>query len=481
MKTLRMALFLLLLGTTFKGFAKEVTITCRGADAYAGMELYFLTWQDMITYKTDTLLKVRVRDDGSFEGTFDIDSPRKVLVYPGVYEAWFYAEPGKAYRIVLPSRKDKTMKDILNPYFRPEKIQMGLLGTDKNDLNRMIAKFKEIYAPYFYRHARMVYVDKKDTALASFIRSVRDTFAGVTNPFFVEYMNARLAMISVMNLREREPVLDEYRDFGRKVLLHNPAYMELFNQIFNRYFDYLLGHPYRQKLIYAVDAGNYDSLVHVIKKDLALDYDDFVDMVALKGIYDAWYHKTFDRKKLLILLDNFIVEISNPEIRQTGEDIKEKFTRLQAGSMAPGFFLTDLSGKKVNLADFKGKFVYLNFSSRLSYSSLREFPLLKRLKNKYANILQIITVAIEDQPSMLKEFVSNKDYDWTFLVCGNACNLSVIYNVRAYPTYYLIGRDGKLIISPAPPPTEDFERRFRLLLQKKGIRTGAGLPAGIRQ
>ena len=481
MKTLRMVLFLLFLGTTFEGVAKEVTVSCHGAEAYAGMELYFLTWQDMITYKTDTLLKVTVKDDGSFEGAFDIDSPCKVLVYPGVYEIWFYAEPGKKYRIVLPPRKDKTMKDILNPYFRPEKIPMGLLDTDENDLNRLIAKFKTIYAPYFYRHARLVYVDKKDTTLATFIRSVRDTFAGVTNPFFLDYMNARLAMVSVMNLREREPVLNEYRDFGKKVLLHNPAYMELFDQIFNRYFDYLLGHTCRQELTYAIDAGNYDSLMHVIKKDLALGYDDFVDLVALKGIYDAWYHKTFNRKKLLILLDNFIAAIPNPEIRRTGEDIKEKFIRLQAGSKAPGFFLTDLSGKAVSLADFKGKFVYLNFSSRLSYSSLREFPLLKRLKDKYGNILEIITVAIEDQPSMLEEFVNNKAYDWIFLVCGDACNLPVVYNVRAYPTYYLIGRDGKLIMSPAPPPTENFERRFRLLLQKKRIRTEAGLPAGIRQ
>ncbi|HHJ11507.1 MAG TPA: TlpA family protein disulfide reductase [Bacteroidetes bacterium] len=448
------------------GMAGKVVITCDNAASYAGKTLNFLTWNDLITYSEDTLLTVKVKENGTFEGSFTLDEPVKIFVRPGIYEAWFYAEPGKTYKIILPPRCDKTMKDVLNPYFRPVTLQLGIINGGENHLNRLIAKLEEIFSPYFYHHARKVFIDKKDTTLNRFIQSVRDTFVDVDNPFFSDYLNARLAMLTVMNMPERASVLDEYRGFGKKVLFHNPAYMELFNQVFNRYFDYLIHHKYKTRLISAIETTGRDSLIGIIKSDLALDYEDFVDMVALKGIYDAWYNNTFSHDKLIALLERFIVLAENPEIRKVGMDIKKKFTWLQAGTQAPDFVLPALDGQKKHLAGMKGKYVYLNFSSRLSYSSLREYPLLMRLQEKYGNKLQIVTVALEDHPEILKSFVQEKGYNWTFLICGDTCNLPGKYNVRVYPTYYLIDPDGKLILSPAPAPTEDFESRFRGLLKK---------------
>ncbi len=468
MRILKTGVFFLLVAAVFprSGMAGKVVITSDSAASYAGMTLHFLTWHDLITYREDTLLTVKVKEDGTFEGSFTLDETVKVFVRPGIYEAWFYAEPGKTYNVMLPPRKDKTMKDILNPYFRPVTLQLGILHDGEKDLNRQIAKLEEIYSPYFYRHARQVLVDKKDTTLKRFIQSVRDTFTGVKNPFFTDFLNARMAMLTVMNLPERASVLEEYRDFGRKVLFHNPAYMELFNQIFNRYFNYLLHHKHKSRLIPALETTGYDSLVGIIKSDLALDEEDFVNMVALKGIYDAWYHNTFSHDKLMALLERFIALDGNPEIRQVALDIKRKFTWLQAGTRAPDFVLPDLDGQKIPLSGMRGKYVYLNFSSRLSYSSLREFPLLVRLQERYGNQLHIVTVALEDHPEILKSFVQEKGYGWTFLICGETCNLPAKYDVRAYPTYYLIDPEGKLALSPAPAPTEDFESKFRSLLKK---------------
>jgi len=42
------------------------------------------------------------------------------------------------------------------------------------------------------------------------------------------------------------------------------------------------------------------------------------------------------------------------------------------------------------------------------------------------------------------------------------------YDVRAFPTYYLIDREGKLAISPAPAPGDDFEARLFSLLRSRG-------------
>jgi len=42
------------------------------------------------------------------------------------------------------------------------------------------------------------------------------------------------------------------------------------------------------------------------------------------------------------------------------------------------------------------------------------------------------------------------------------------YDIRAFPTYFLIGPDGKLILSPAPSPAEDFEQRLFEIMKARG-------------
>jgi len=463
--------FTILIFSSFPGAGVAGTVTIQGKEAveYAGMTITFMSRDDMITYTRDTLLVVHVRADGTFRGDFMINEPMKIFSELGVYEAWLFVEPGEKYIVQLPPRRDKTMKDILNPYFRPASIQLGLKNTDKEELNFQIQRFESLYNPYFFKHARDVYAEKRDNELDSFIRSVRDTFANVPNHFFQDYMKSRLTMLTVMNLPERAAVLDKYRDFGRKVHFLNPAYMDLFNQVFNRYFSYLLRHAEGIRLKSAVKKGNADSLRAVIKDDLELKYYEFVDLVALKGIYDAWYSNTFSHEQLLRLLKNLMAKFHGQKLQQIGRNIYLKFTRLQAGSMAPVFTLPDIKGKHIHLSDFRGKFVYLNFSSRLSYTSLRQFPLLSRLRQKYGKDMEILTIAPENKPDMLKEFIKEKKYTWPFLICREPCNLPVIYSVRAYPTYFLIGPDGNFILSPAPSPTENFEQVFTRILEKKGI------------
>jgi hypothetical protein len=42
------------------------------------------------------------------------------------------------------------------------------------------------------------------------------------------------------------------------------------------------------------------------------------------------------------------------------------------------------------------------------------------------------------------------------------------YDIRAFPTYFLIGPDGKLILSPAPSPSEDFESELFEVMKARG-------------
>ncbi|MDP4226874.1 MAG: hypothetical protein Q8910_10895, partial [Bacteroidota bacterium] len=59
-------------------------------------------------------------------------------------------------------------------------------------------------------------------------------------------------------------------------------------------------------------------------------------------------------------------------------------------------------------------------------------------------------------------------YTWTFLYCGNQTSLLKEYNIRAFPTCYLINPDGKLSISPAPLPSENIELTIFSAMRSRG-------------
>ena len=463
------------------GDPAPVTLTGDSAQAWAGMRFPVLGRSDMITHLQDTLGVLEVKEDGTFRVTFPVPDTMEVDLYPGAYKLYLYVIPGKTYRLRLPPRKDKTISDMLNPYFRPE-VYPWLPKTDSaGELNYLILRFEELYNPRFYRHATLVALQSNDTTLQDFIQDVRDTFATVRDPFFADWMAARLAMLETMNLPVREQVLEKYRDFGERVRLYNPAYMELFNQVFRNYFNYLTRHRHVKTLEAVVEGGNGDSLRMLIQGDLLVPYRDFIDMAGLKGIYDAWYNKTFSEDKLLALLGSFSRGIETPGIRRIAGHLFRRFNALRPGTPAPSFVLKGVDGKRYRKDDFRGKYLYLNFSSRLSYSSLRQFPLLAKLLKKYGDHLAVVTVALEDKPQMLKTFVTDKGYHWPFLLCGTDCSVAVVYEVRGYPTYYLIGPEGKILLAPAPAPTENFEEKLRDILTDAGLRKEEALPPAAHQ
>ena len=68
-----------------------------------------------------------------------------------------------------------------------------------------------------------------------------------------------------------------------------------------------------------------------------------------------------------------------------------------------------------------------------------------------------------------KDLIERSGYRWKFLHYGNQVNIINEYDIRAYPTYYLIDREGKLVMSPAPTPNDQFEGRLFKVLRADGV------------
>jgi hypothetical protein len=123
--------------------------------------------------------------------------------------------------------------------------------------------------------------------------------------------------------------------------------------------------------------------------------------------------------------------------------------------------LPDKNGKMHSLGNFSGKFVYLNFINPKSYTCQQELDVLKKMADREYEMFKIITVCVCSNMEEFKNFLKNKDYNWTFLFYDKNVDVLKNFDVRVYPTYYLINPEGKLAMSPAFPPTEPtFEARY---------------------
>ena len=118
------------------------------------------------------------------------------------------------------------------------------------------------------------------------------------------------------------------------------------------------------------------------------------------------------------------------------------------GKVAPAFTLVDLDGKKVSLADYKGKPVLVNFWATWCAPCKLEMPWFEEFHQKYADLV-ILGVAADDAPK--PAIVSTaKKLGVTYPVLLVDGKVEEAYGGVAYlPESFYVGRDGKVMIETA--------------------------------
>jgi peroxiredoxin len=82
---------------------------------------------------------------------------------------------------------------------------------------------------------------------------------------------------------------------------------------------------------------------------------------------------------------------------------------LVADKPAPAFALTSVDGKKLNLADYKGKAVIVNFWATWCPPCKAEIPDMVELQNQYGgDKFSFIGIAVNDKEDKVKAFIAEK-------------------------------------------------------------------------
>lgn len=131
--------------------------------------------------------------------------------------------------------------------------------------------------------------------------------------------------------------------------------------------------------------------------------------------------------------------------------LDEQYLRSQLtapGSVAPDFTLQDMAGKEFTLSSCRGKVVYVDFWSMGCGPCMYEFknhaPQLKE-HYKDKDVVFLNVMAFTKNKDYWKKMVGEYKIGGVNVMDTRGEEVCKAYHVSSFPTYILIGKDGKII------------------------------------
>ncbi len=448
------------------------------AEQFAGENLLIRKISNPITGEsiaTDTLF---IDSKGSFHKDLCQNKSGWIFINTGVFRITMFIRPGYAYEISLPPKTKKSEADIRNPFYKPiqaniivlkeypiDNKQAAISGTD---INSRIFSFDTLIVS---KNSEMMEArrTKRFFDADSIISLVEELYKTDTSRYFREYRNFRYGIIKINSFDAGLQEIYEHYLRTATPRIDDPAYMELFNEMYKEFLFYFSRTPDGKSINYLINrVSDLDALKDTLMKHPAVPDRRMAELIILKEIYNIYFKDYFYREALLIILNQVIENPETEEHSALARGIKKYLTRLKTGSKPPPFELTDRKGRKSTLEDYRGKYIYLNFCTPDNYSCLKEFPFLNVLYKTHNNYLEIVTVMVTENFESMNEFMKKNRYDWTALFYGNDENLLLDYDVKAFPTCYLMDPEGKIVQSPAALATEGLEQQLFRIMKSRG-------------
>lgn len=435
------------------------------APSYAGDEIAFYTTHDLIT-RTGLLVG---KGEVDMQGNFRIDIPTTetlpVFAVLGVYKGFLTVEPGKTYTVSLPVRQEKSVADFLNPFFEHDEFYFPIENVTQDDINSPIRSIDRAYSDFIA--ANYSDIIKRGhylrTKIEAFNDSIRKAHFGADNRYLATYLEYKAASVRSMAFERDYTLLQKKYFCNRPVEYYNEAYMQFFNDVFENYLlRFSKTKEGRLVVTDIVEDRSFLALMNTLRNDSSLSSDTLKELVILKGIYDAFYGLDFPKPALIEIADSISMLSKIARHRDIAECVKERFTLMQPGFPPPPLTLYDQEGNLRSLSDYASRFVYLVFFTADSYTCMQHTDVLKSLNEKYKEYFDILIVYPDSEPKVPEIFSGT---NIPLLNCSKDLSVLSAYGILVFPSYFLVGPDGKLVFSPAAPPDGDFIPQFGEVFQ----------------
>ena len=346
-----------------------------------------------------------------------------------------------------------------------------------NELNQQVKKFNQHYDDFIEKNKSLFEKRNREIEpkIEAFEKEMLKKFENSPSPFVESYITYSIASMfnsidvsynmytSGKNSHEtKAKIYLKYLD-KKPVVYENPEYMTFFKGFFKGEFKKLTLQKVKGFDISAIinDNPNYKDLLAVLGKYPFLTEEEFKQLFVLNGLKEVYKGKYFNKNNILQLIKDIGTHSKYPEQKIIADNIIKKLTfkKFGEGSQTPSFELKNEKGNLISNKSFEGKHLYLSFFTTWSIPALKEMKVMQTMYKKYQGKIEFISICSDNEYAKMTDFLSkNPSYKWTFLHIGNNRTLLEKYNIRTYPTYFLIDKDGVVVKAPAGRPGGTAER-----------------------
>lgn len=133
---------------------------------------------------------------------------------------------------------------------------------------------------------------------------------------------------------------------------------------------------------------------------------------------------------------------------------------MAVGKTFPPFSFTSLSGETVDLEEYRGKVVLVDFWATWCGPCVHEMPTVIAAYEKYHDQgFEVIGISLDQEESELRDFINERNMPWPQHFDGQGWknDLAQKYGIQSIPATFLIGPEGKIVAKDLRGPALEAE------------------------
>ena len=267
---------------------------------------------------------------------------------------------------------------------------------------------------------------------------------------------------------------------------------------------YPLGHRFMvQDMNYQPDQKYYDVLdSYVVADDLLADLDQFREFIAeaahvldadnrdetaaypravaqMRFIADRFeagktrdvllhrlanaYVPRFGIEDIQDMENIYRTYVQDPVLVAKYDAAREKWNLASDGKPSPDFKGVDVNGKEYTLADFRGKYVYIDVWATWCGPCRQEIPYLKKLDEDYKDAqIVFLSLSVDQDKAKWEKMVKEQSMSGVQLHIGQNSSFQQAYKIEGIPHFILLDREGRIIDKKMSRPSMDEVTRERI-------------------
>ncbi|WP_375560816.1 peroxiredoxin family protein [Bernardetia sp. OM2101] len=286
----------------------------------------------------------------------------------------------------------------------------------------------------------------------------------------IAYENANhLAEYPVLHafLNDKSPQIlsKEYYSFFEETIIQSPSALNqpAYLRFLRNYLEFRYTQYHQETSLKAYSDLYYPLLFKITEKELLGSVQAHAQAILIMELVQH-NNSQVNEKLYKSYYKKYLANHKDDKSASILKEFIENSQKIKIGKVAPNFSLQDATGQNVQLSDFRGKIVYLFFSSLESEfieNHLKGFEYLNNQLDNQTEKKSNEVIFLWIQTAKLNSTISKnthienkfKELNIKSLSCYFSDTLG--YNLNGLPTAFLIDKKGKLVYSATKLPSEE--------------------------